>query len=409
MKKSLRMMLALFTLALGVLFAGAANSKAAQTWDANIKQTEAGTKSATIQWNGYIGSTAVGHYHVLYSTDNVNFGPVAEWFYGHDCTYEIDSLPSNSSYYVKVVAMTESSCTWSEEMVIAESTSARIATLPELGTVQNLRQTSADANSISIAWDALAGATSYSVYKYNSWNSYDLVATTTATSFKISGLSPSYKSDYFVIANAKNAAGFTATSKEFDRKEMRTVPAKISYVSMTNYWDSLKEAKYGWNSVNNADGYQFQLLNYKGKSLLTKETLSDYIYVSPFKKGIFTKARARAYIVVNNKKIYGAWSNYSWNAANKKVTARRSRNGKKITVNWKKISGCAGYTIYISTKSDSGFKKVKTLSSKKKSITIKKCGKKKLKKNKTYYYRVVYLTKEGKKKVASKVMATGSI
>lgn len=409
MKKSLKLMLALFTLALGVLFAGAANGKAAATWNANIKQTAAEAKSVTIQWGPYIGSTAVGHYHVFYSTDNVNFGPVTDWFHGDDCTYKKDGLTPNTTYYMKVVAMTESSCTWSEEKVIAESTSARIATLPELGTVQNLRQTGADANSISIAWDALAGANSYTVYRYNSWDNYTSVATTTATSYKISGLSPSYAADYFVVANAQNVTGFTATSKEFDRKTMRTIPSKVSYVAMTNYWHYSKAADYGWNSVNNADGYQFQLLNYKGKSLLTKETTYHSITVSPFKQGVFTKARVRAYIVVNNKKCYGKWSNYSWNAANKSVTATRTRNGKKVTVKWKKISGCAGYTVYISTKSDSGFKKVKTLSGKKTSITIKKCGKKKLKKNKTYYYRVKYLTKVGKKKVASSVMASGSI
>lgn len=408
MKKSLQMLLAVCAFAFTVLCA-TTDSKAAATWNANIKQTAAEAKTATIQWNGYIGSTAVGHYHVLYSADNVNFGPVTDWFHGNDSTYKISGLSSNTSYYVKVVAMTESSCSWESEAVIAESTSARIATLPELGEVQNLHQTDADASSISMAWNAVAGANSYSVYKYNSWSNYDLVATTTATSFKISGLSPSYKADYFVIANAQNATGFTATSEEYTRKEMRTAPAKVSYISVTNYWDAIKEAQWGWNSVNNADGYQFQLQTYKGKTLVNKEATWSSINVSPYKKGIFTKARVRAYIVVNSQKKYGAWSAWSYNASNKSVKATRSRNGKKITVKWKKISGCAGYKVYISTKSNSGFKKVKTLSSKKKSITIKKCGKKKLKKNKTYYYRVIYLTKVGKKKVESNIMSTGSI
>ena len=129
--------------------------------------------------------------------------------------------------------------------------------------------------------------------------------------------------------------------------------------------------------------------------------------MKPFKKGVFTKARARAYIIINNKKIYGAWSDLNYNASAKKVTLRR--RGNKIKVTWKKISGAAGYTVMISTKAKSGFKKVKTLGKKSTSITIKKCGKKKLKKHKRYYIRVKYLTKVGKKKVASGVMGTGNI
>ena len=411
MKKSLKLLLALFTLALGVLFAGRADSKAATaTWDANIQQTDAGKGSAKIQWNPYIGSSeAVGHYEVYISYDCVNWTKTEERFYGKDCTYTVDGLASNSAYYIKVVAMTKSSCSWSSEEVIAESTAARIATLPELGTVQNLRQIGATSNTITIAWNALAGAQSYTVYKYNSYNNYTPVATTTATSLKISGLSASFSANYFVVANAKNITGFTATSKEYIRREMRTAPAKVALVALSHYWSFSRTAGFKWSGVNNADGYQYQVLNSKGKAIYTNMVNITSGSISPFKKGQFTRTRVRAYIKVGNGYVYGPWSGYSYNAISSKVTAKRSKNRKKITVKWKKVTGASGYNVYVSTKSDRGFKKCKKVSKKKSSYTITKYGKKKLSKKKTYYVKVEYLTKVGKKTVKSGIVSQGSV
>ena len=409
MKKSLKLMLALFTLALGVLFAGGTDSKAA-TWNGNIKQIGAGTKSARIQWNPCLGSTGVGHYEVYISVDNVNWGKADDDFWGNDCTYTLDGLAPNSVYYVKIVAKTENSCYWDDEaVVLGESTSGRIATLPELGTVQNLRQTGATSNTITIAWNALAGAQSYTVYKYNSYNNYTPVATTTATSLKISGLSASFSANYFVVANAKNITGFTATSKEYIRREMRTAPAKVALVALSHYWSFSRTAGFKWSGVNNADGYQYQVLNSKGKAIYTNMVNITSGSISPFKKGQFTRTRVRAYIKVGNGYVYGPWSGYSYNAISSKVTAKRSKNRKKITVKWKKVTGASGYNVYVSTKSDRGFKKCKKVSKKKSSYTITKYGKKKLSKKKTYYVKVEYLTKVGKKTVKSGIVSQGSV
>lgn len=76
---------------------------------------------------------------------------------------------------------------------------------------------------------------------------------------------------------------------------------------------------------------------------------------------------------------------------------------------WKKVSGACGYQVYVSTKSNGGFKKVRSLSSKKSSYTITKCGKKKLKKGKTYYVQLRYQTKVGKKKVSSKIVSSATV
>ncbi|MCR4690672.1 MAG: hypothetical protein K5739_04965 [Lachnospiraceae bacterium] len=67
--------------------------------------------------------------------------------------------------------------------------------------------------------------------------------------------------------------------------------------------------------------------------------------------------------------------------------------GGKITVKWNKNDLASGYEVYRSTKAKKGFKKVKSVSSKKLSYVDKK-----VKAKKTYYYKVrAYIKVDGKK------------
>lgn len=397
MKKSLQMLLTVCVFAFTVLLVSAMDSKAAVNM--GLKQTDAGSNSVELAWNADLGSV---HYHVQFSNDGTTWNDM-DWSSSPEGY--INNLSQGATYYARVVVYEGSHYSSSHGVIKNVSETISVGTSP--AEPQNLVQTAASNNTVTMSWSPVAGATGYEVYAYINYN-WTKVGSSNTTTATVNAVGNSQRFQYAVVA-CRTVTGGVAYSGRSDSVYMSTIPAKVSYVSITNYWHNIKEASYGWNAVNNADGYQFQLLNYKGKSLLNKETSSDYIYVAPFKQGIFTKARVRAYIVVNNKKYYGAWSGYSYNASNKSVKPTRTKNGKKITVKWKKISGCAGYKVYISTKSNSGFKKVKTLSSKKTSITIKKCGKKKLKKNKTYYYRIIYLTKVGKKKVESNIMSEGWI
>lgn len=75
------------------------------------------------------------------------------------------------------------------------------------------------------------------------------------------------------------------------------------------------------------------------------------------------------------------------------ASAKRSKNGKNISLTWKKVSGANGYEIQMSTNKKTGFKKVKAVSAKTKKLT-----KKNVKASKTYYFRMrTYKTANGKK------------
>ena len=66
-----------------------------------------------------------------------------------------------------------------------------------------------------------------------------------------------------------------------------------------------------------------------------------------------------------------------------------------MKINWGKIKGASGYTVYVSTKRNSGYKKVASVKGSKSSVTVKKLKGKKFKSSKTYYVYIVAKKKAG--------------
>lgn len=240
------------------------------------------------------------------------------------------------------------------------------------------------------------------------------MGSTSGTSYTITSLPAGYQGAYFVMAKKKTFNGFEAQADMesggyFKSIAVKTLPTKVQSIVVSYLYSSSNRCDFQWSAVNNADGYQLQTKNAKGKVVSTTSYISTSGSVSPFKKGQFYSTRVRAYVRVGNGYAYGPWSNYSYNASNKSIKWIRARNGKKITLKWKKIVGACGYKVYISTKSGKGYKKVKTCGKNSKGCTIKKCGKKRLSGKKTYYVRVEYLRKVGKKKVVSGIAGFGTV
>lgn len=114
------------------------------------------------------------------------------------------------------------------------------------------------------------------------------------------------------------------------------------------------------------------------------------IFTNKIKKTQFYRIKVRGYVNLNNnKKAYGAWSDTLYFAKAPYKNLKLKSSGKKISANWNKVTGATSYTVYVSNKEKSGYKKVGTYNSKKTSVTIKKYGKAALKSGKTYYVKVV--------------------
>lgn len=372
-----------------MLFAMSITSMAASNTTMNVHQTGGDDDTITLEWNAQLG---YDRYDIQFSQDGVNW---VDMDYSYSPKEKIYNLSAASTYYARIKATKDKN-----ERTALYSESIFVCTAPNKPT--NFRQTKATTNSISMAWDAVQGATSYQIYIWEDW-SYRLVGTSNTNSVTLTGLGASYREGYYVAA-VRNVSGFDAVGSIEGSVYMKTAPKKVTRIAMTDLYDNIKVCYYGWTSCENADGYQYEITSLNGKKKYYKSTTtSTSARLTTYPVGVFTKARVRAYVEINGKKTYGPWSGYEYDASSKSVTARRSKDGKKITLKWKKVSGVSEYQIYVSTKEKKGYKKVATVSSKKTSYTVTKYNKKNLKKGQKYYVQLRYVGKNGKKKVVSNV------
>jgi len=332
-----------------MLFAMSITSMAATETNMNIQQTGSSSSRVDITWQTYLGQNI--HYHVEMSYDGVNW---AMQDYAYNSNETIYGLTEGSSYYVRISVYNKdfhSTNSSKDGNLVAVSQKQLVSTNPS--EVQNLRQTGATKNSISMEWDPVAGASYYRILIWENYE-YKTIATSNTNSATISGLDPSSEIRYYVAA-VKNVNGYEAVGDESESSYMKTVPKKVTRVAITDLYDNIKVCYYGWTSCEKADGYQYEITSLNGKKKYYKATTtSTSARLTTYPVGAFTKARVRAYVEINGKKTYGPWSNYDYNACSKDVTARRSKNGKKITLKWKKVSGVSEYRIYISTKEQKG-------------------------------------------------------
>lgn len=352
-----------------------------------LKQTDAVDRQITIQWDAVLGIDV--RYEVSMSTDNKSWTVMKASTSETICS--CDKLTKGKDYYVRVRAFVGSDYG-------AYSDSLKVSTVPEK--VTQFYQSGATNSSITLNWNKVDGATEYQICRNNN-NVISVIATVTGTSYTIKGLNNKIEIPYSVfIRTVRNSGTYKAVdiSSFWDYKwiagnKLKLIPSKVTHIFIKNYWVNLDEVNLDFDRVAYADGYVYEF--YKDKKLVSKGAMKSYFDAS---KNYFYKIRIRPYVVINsNKQIYGDWSDYYYFSQQPRVALKRS--GKKLKISWNKVKGSTSYSVYVSTKANSGYKKVKTL--KKNSMTLKKFKKKKLSKKKKYYVYVVANKKVGKKTVKS--------
>ena len=199
MKKGIIKMLSVCVFAFVVLLAAGTQSKAA-TVNMGLKQTDARSNSVDLAWDVLLGAD---HYHVQFSQDGKTW---VDMGYSSSPDKYIYNLSAGANYYARVVAYKGSHYTGSHE-VIAESETAIVGT--KAAKVTGLTQTAAGVNSVSMSWNASAGAASYVIYGYISYN-WTQIGTSATNSATISGVAAT-TSTRFAVAAVKNVTGGTIT------------------------------------------------------------------------------------------------------------------------------------------------------------------------------------------------------
>lgn len=387
------------------------NTAEAAAVPTNLKQTAASEKSVSFKWDAVVNAD---EYYTSWSTDGITWSDKQKT-YGSADEY-IYNLSSGKSYYVRVCSVDDND-TWSETDDVYSDWSEpfEVVTAPDASEVKPVNITSIMANSLTASWSQATGATAY-VIKDN-----DLVlGRTTETTCTVGGLTAATWYHFNVYPVRVSASGYEASSSYAynyvktaagDSSVSTTNPGVVvtapGKASTANFCVAAASGTSGTVSFSATDpqgkaaGYEVEVFKVKGgKKVKTISSSTGTSTTVSLPKNTPYKYRIRYYTISNGQKLYGGYSGFRYFILHK-ITGKRhySLMGStcKIKMQWSKVKGAKGYTVYISDKSNGGFKKVKSLGKNKKSITITKKGKKKLSKYTKYYVKVVAKVKSGKK------------
>ncbi|RYF55894.1 MAG: hypothetical protein EOO39_37430, partial [Cytophagaceae bacterium] len=188
--------------------------------------------SATLAW---ANSANAASYTVKYGTVSGVFGTTASTSATSPLT--ITGLTPNTTYYFMVTATNASGST--------DATSEASATPLAAFDITNVTVTAA--NSMSVSWPAVSGATSYTVKYGTTSGAYGITASTTASSpLLISGLTSGQT--YYVMVSAVNAGGSVNANSEGSATTI------ASFLTST-FTPSLLGGSVAWSSVAGATSY----------------------------------------------------------------------------------------------------------------------------------------------------------
>lgn len=261
-----------------------------------VKYVSSSDSTLTFTWNAVDGASE----YIMTAYDVLN-GNTYTNVVTNATAGTLEDLPSGISYSVTVEAKASNSLGETFTGVASSPVEAKTTGLK----VSGVRLVQRTTSSITLSWNRLADCDGYNVYKYNgSTKTYDLVATVSENSFKLSGLSSGTSYSFRVSAYKNGEMG--EASSTFRNV---TVPKKVANKSAKS--SSRKRITYKWKKTN-ASGYQYQWSTYKSfkKNYKTKTTKNTSVSIKTAQSRKRYYVRTRAYkIDSSGHKIYGSWSN----------------------------------------------------------------------------------------------------
>ncbi|MCD7824777.1 MAG: hypothetical protein LUH14_02235 [Clostridiaceae bacterium] len=386
--KKWKQVLGLCVLAACLSFSQKIDSRAAQI--TGFTQTADSSSSVSFSWTADL---TAGCYLVESSADAITW--VTEG-YTTSPSKTIYSLSAGTSYYVRVTP-----CDSDKKALDTASDAFEVVTSPDGSNISAV-QTDATTSSITIKIGTVSGANYYLLTSTDSGSEVAIGASATNEVQVSTALSAG--TSYYIRAYAcrLSASGYLAGSY-YCGGSYKTLSQKIntSKFGLSSAYESSNIFYFKANAGSSFDGYQWQFQTAAGKTKKKVATTSSYLRLADFIEGTFYKYRVRTYVTCDSGNVYSAWSGYKYIGIPKNISVKYDRYDIRIVAKWSAISGSTGCDVFLSTKKDSGYKKIKTVTNKKRSITVTKYNKKKLKKGKVYYLKIVPKAKIGGKSVSS--------
>ncbi len=364
-----------------------------------IHQTGADKRQVSLVWDAVPGAD---QYYWSWSLDGVSGWSDSGYDWCKQPEDIIYNLSGGCTYYVRVRAADTSD--WANYKYSDWSQPIQVVTAPDAEQMGTLTLADATTTSLTIKWTPCPGATSYQIYD-GATNA--LIGTVADCTYVRSGLAPNNVYSIKVLPVRTSDTGFIAFERSqkiscYTKPNNPVTPSTANF-GLSNIYYNLNAAYFSaTDPTSEAKGYEIEVYTAKGNKKVFTATSSLNRFT--VKRNTTYKYRCRFFTTYGTEKIYGDWS------ANRYFvyqTVSGKKSGSRIKLSWKKVTNANSYTIYVSTKEKGGYKKVKTLSKKSTSLTIRKYGKKKINKKKTYYVKVVANLKDGAKSVKSDTYFVG--
>ena len=315
-----------------------------------------------------------------------------------DCLKTQSLLDPGKSYYLRVRGFSDFYC---KDETAGYSDELEVVTSPDI-TKMKVSETKATTGSFTVKYSGVKGANCFYLICDG-----ETIGTSPKSTVKTSKkLSASKSYSVKAYASRKSVSGYIAEGQyskgRFKEYTFKTVSKAISnkYFGVLDGSGKKNSYVFGIVKLPVCNGAQLQFATPSGK---VKKNIygNSRFTVKGFINNNFYKYRVRTYVKCGSSKIYSAWSDYNYIGVSGKAKGTFITKSKSIKLEWSKINNASGYDIYISDNENSGYKKVKSLSANKRSITITKYGNTRLKSSKRYYVKLVSKAKIGKKTVVS--------
>lgn len=354
----------------------------------NLRQTEAGTNSFRVSWDGVLGAAG---YELEVRDERGNTVSGTTLLTHETVTKNI----SPATHYT--VCVRPRGGMWSEVDVVTKPAYKR-------NEGKLVRETDGNsATELSVSWKACEGADAYCVLYWDRASSADSAKSMDIageTSCKLTGLvrDTTYDIRVYPYCISRAQTPFvtldTSDAAYASGSDYAMIPGKIREVGLEDYLTYAQQAKLTWAKSKAAEGYQWEVRS-GSKKIDGGTQKQNYVYATKLSANKFYKVRVRGYIQIDGEKAYGAWSDWQYVSSQPKKLSYKQSSGR-LSLSWSKVSGATSYTVYVSSKKPSDIremKKVKTV--KKNSYTLKKLGGKSVDGKKRYYI-VVVANKETK-------------
>lgn len=292
-------------------------------------------------------------------------------------SYTVKSLKANTQYRfaVKGYFIADNG----EQIFASKYASVYATTL--VGKTSSLKATPTN-NSIKLTWSAVSGANGYRVYQYDyNKKASDKLTDTTSKSYTVKNLKPGKRCRFSVKAY-KTVNGTKQWSDVYTIVVTATLPNSVS--SLKTVAITTSTTKLSWSKASGATHYRVFVKDGSKWRKLKDVTGTTYT-VTKMKSGTKYTFAVRAFAKIDGKEVLSA-KYPTLHTASKPTTpsiTKITTSSGKARLYWSAVSGETGYTVYYSTKKDSGFKKYANYKANSTNGYVSD-----LTKGKTYYFKV---------------------